>query len=70
MRLTPTERDRLLIATAADVAGRRRARGLQLNVPESVALVANTVIEAARDGLRMPQAVAAGRPGSPRSSPT
>lgn len=61
MRLTPTERDRLLIATAADVARRRRARGLQLNVPESVALVASTVIEAARDGLRMPQVVAAGR---------
>lgn len=61
MRLTPTERDRLLIASAADLARRRRARGLPLNAPEATAIVADTVIEAARDGLRLPEAVDAGR---------
>jgi urease subunit gamma/beta len=50
MRLTPTETDRLLIHTAADVARRRLERGLQLNVPEATALIADAVIEAARDG--------------------
>jgi urease subunit gamma/beta len=61
MRLTPTERDRLLIFTAAELARRRRARGLQLNVPETTALVADTVCEAARDGLRLAEALEAGR---------
>ena len=61
MRLTPTERDRLLIFTAAELARARRARGLRLNVPESVALIADTVCEAARDGARLADAVAAGR---------
>jgi urease subunit gamma/beta len=61
MRLTPTERDRLLIFTAAELARTRRARGLRLNVPEAVALIADTVCEAARDGARLADAVAAGR---------
>ena len=61
MRLTPTERDRLLIFTAAELARARRARGLRLNVPESVALIADTVCEAARDGARLADAVEAGR---------
>lgn len=61
MRLTPQERDRLLIATAAAQARRRHDRGVLLNVPESIALVSDTVIEAARDGLRMTEVVAAGR---------
>jgi urease subunit gamma/beta len=61
MRLTPTERDRLLIFTAAELARARRARGLRLNVPESVALIADTVCEAARDGARLAEAVEAGR---------
>ena len=61
MRLTPTERDRLLIFTAAELARARRARGLRLNVPESVALIADTVCEAARDGARLADAVVAGR---------
>ena len=61
MRLTPTERDRLLIFTAAELARARRARGLRLNVPEAVALIADTVCEAARDGARLADAVAAGR---------
>jgi len=61
MRLTPQERDRLLIFTAAQLARVRRARGLRLNVPETIALVCDTVIEAARDGARLTDAVAAGR---------
>ncbi|HWG25974.1 urease subunit gamma [Actinospica sp.] len=61
MRLTPTERDRLLIFTAAELARARRARGLRLNVPEAVALIADTVCEAARDGARLADAVVAGR---------
>ena len=61
MRLSPTERDRLLIFTAAELARSRRARGLRLNVPETTALVADTVCEAARDGSRLADAVAAGQ---------
>jgi urease subunit gamma/beta len=61
MLLTPTERDRLLIFTAAELARARRARGLRLNVPETIALVADTVCEAARDGVRHAEALAAGQ---------
>jgi len=61
MRLTPTERDRLLIFTTAELARARRARGLLLNVPEATALIADTVCEAARDGRRLTEAMAAGR---------
>ena len=60
MRLTPTDRDRLLIFTAAELARARRARGLRLNVPEATALIADTVCEAARDGLRLMEAAALG----------
>lgn len=60
MRLTPTDRDRLLIFTAAELARTRRARGLRLNVPEATALIADTVCEAARDGARLMDAAAAG----------
>jgi urease subunit gamma/beta len=60
MRLTPTDRDRLLIFTAAELARARKARGLQLNVPEATALIADTVCEAARDGARLMAAAAAG----------
>lgn len=61
VRLTPSERDRLLIFTTAELARRRRERGLRLNVPEATALIADTVCEAARDGCRLHEAVAAGR---------
>ncbi|OKK06704.1 urease subunit gamma [Streptomyces sp. CB03234] len=57
MRLTPTERDRLLIFGAAELARARRARGLKLNVPEATALIADTVCEAARDGRRLAEAI-------------
>ncbi|WP_328301704.1 urease subunit gamma [Streptomyces sp. NBC_00435] len=61
MRLTPTERDRLLIFTAAELARTRRARGVRLNVPEATALITDTVCEAARDGRRLAEAIDAGR---------
>lgn len=61
MRLTPTERDRLLLFGAAELARARRARGLKLNVPEATALIADTVCEAARDGRRLAEAIAAAR---------
>ncbi|MBB5079770.1 urease subunit gamma [Nonomuraea endophytica] len=61
MRLTPTERDRLLLFTAAELARARRARGLLLNVPEAIALMSDVVCEAARDGARLSEAIEAGR---------
>jgi urease subunit gamma len=50
MELTPREKDKLLIFTAALLAERRRARGLKLNYPESIALITAAVLEGARDG--------------------
>ncbi len=50
MHLTPREIDKLLIFTAAEVARRRRARGLKLNHPESVALITAELLEGVRDG--------------------
>jgi urease subunit gamma/beta len=50
MRLTEREVDKLLIFTAADVARRRRSRGLKLNHPEAVALITAEVLEGIRDG--------------------
>ncbi len=61
MHLTPTERDRLLLFSAAELARARRRRGLLLNVPETIAMVADTVAEAARDGARLADAVERGR---------
>src|SRR3954471_24119322 len=60
MRLTPTDRDRLLIFTAAELARARRARGLRLNVPEATALIADPVCEAGCDGAGLMAAAAAG----------
>ena len=50
MELTPREKDKLLIFTAALLAERRRARGLRLNYPEAVALICAAVMEGAREG--------------------
>ena len=61
MQLTPAERDRLLLFTAAELARSRRSRGLRLNAPEATAVVADVVAEAARDGLRLADAVQRGR---------
>ena len=50
MQLSPHEQERLLVHVAADVAAKRRARGLKLNYPEAVAILTSWVYEAARDG--------------------
>ncbi|CAB4846282.1 unannotated protein [freshwater metagenome] len=61
VQLTPSERDRILLFTVAELARARRARGLLLNVPEATALIADAVAEAARDGRRHEEALAIGR---------
>ena len=60
MRLTPRERDKLLVATAAMVARRRLERGVRLNHPEAVALIADFVVEGARDGRSVADLMEAG----------
>ncbi len=50
MELTPREKDKLLLFTAALLAERRKARGLKLNYPESVAYISAAILEGARDG--------------------
>ena len=50
MHLTPREKDKLLVATAAMVAERRLERGVKLNYPEAIALITDYVVEGARDG--------------------
>jgi urease gamma subunit len=61
MRLTEHEQERLLITLAADVAERRRARGLKLNHPEAVAILSSFVLEGARDGQTVAELMSAGR---------
>jgi urease subunit gamma len=60
MDLTPREKDKLLIFTAALVAERRRARGLKLNHPEAVALITAAIMEGARDGKTVAELMSAG----------
>ena len=60
MDLTPREKDKLLIFTAALLAERRMARGLKLNVPESIALITAAVMEGARDGRSVAEMMSAG----------
>ncbi len=60
MRLTEREVDKLLIFAAADVARRRRARGLKLNHPEAVALITAEVLEGIRDGRSVSELMAFG----------
>ena len=61
MMLTPRESEKLLVYVAADLARKRQGRGLKLNVPESVALITETILEAARDGKSVPEAMELGR---------
>ena len=61
MFLTPHEQDRLLVHVAADVARRRRERGLRLNYPEAVAVITAFLLEAARDGRTVVDLMQAGR---------
>ena len=61
MELTPREKDKLLIFTAALLAERRKARGLKLNYPEAMALISAAVMEGARDGKTVAQLMSEGR---------
>ena len=56
MRLTPRELERLQLFGAAELARKRRARGVRLNYPEAMALICDEIIEAARDGKSMEEA--------------
>ena len=60
MNLTPREKDKLLIAMAAEVARKRLARGVKLNHPESIALISDFVVEGARDGRSVADLMEAG----------
>ena len=60
MHLTPREQDKLLIFTAAEVARRRRGRGLKLNYPEALALITAEVLEGVRDGRSVSELMAFG----------
>ena len=61
MDLTPREKDKLLIFTAALLAERRLARGLKVNVPEAIALITAAIMEGARDGKTVATLMAEGR---------
>jgi urease subunit gamma len=61
VRLTPHEQDKLLVSLAAMVARDRRARGVQLNHPEAVAIISSFVLEGARDGRSVADLMEAGR---------
>lgn len=61
MELTPREKDKLLLFTAGLLAERRKARGLKLNYPESVALISCAILEGARDGRSVAELMDYGR---------
>ncbi|MEU7632516.1 urease subunit gamma [Nocardia sp. NPDC049220] len=61
MRLSPHEQERLLLSYAAELARRRRARGLVLNHPEAIALITDHVLEGARDGRTVAELMSSGR---------
>ncbi|MCW8086329.1 urease subunit gamma [Sabulicella glaciei] len=60
MHLTPREKDKLLVAMAAQVAHRRLERGVKLNHPEAIALITDFVVEGARDGRSVADLMRAG----------
>ena len=60
MKLTKREQEKLLIVVAADVARRRKDRGLKLNQPEAVALISEAILEGARDGKTVAQLMSEG----------
>ena len=61
MNLTPREKDKLLVAMAAEVARKRLARGVKLNYPEAIALISDYVVEGARDGRSVAELMDLGR---------
>ena len=60
MNLTPREKDKLLVAMAAEVARKRLIRGVKLNHPEAIALITDAVVEGARDGRSVADLMEAG----------
>ncbi|SMX27396.1 Urease subunit gamma [Pelagimonas phthalicica] len=60
MQLTPREKDKLMVAMAAEVARKRLARGVKLNHPEAIALITDAVVEGARDGRSVSDLMQAG----------
>ena len=60
MNLSPREKDKLLVAMAAEVARKRLARGVKLNYPEAIALISDYVVEGARDGRSVADLMSAG----------
>ena len=60
MNLTPREKDKLLVAMAAEVARKRLGRGVKLNYPEAIALISDFVVEGARDGRSVAELIQAG----------
>ncbi len=61
MMLTPRESEKLLVYVAADLARKRQGRGLKLNVPESIALITEAILEGARDGRTVAEVMELGR---------
>lgn len=61
MELSPREKDKLLLFTAALLAERRKAKGLKLNYPEAIALISAEVMEGAREGKTVAELMSAGR---------
>ena len=61
MMLSPRETEKLIIYQVADLARRRRERGLKLNFPESIALIAEALLEAARDGRAVAETIELGK---------
>lgn len=68
MNLSPREKDKLMIAMAAEVARRRRERGVKLNYPEAIALISDFVVEGARDGRSVADLMEAGAHVVPREA--
>ena len=60
MNLTPREKDKLLVAMAANVARRRLERGVKLNHPEAIAIISDFIVEGARDGRTVAELMQAG----------
>lgn len=61
MKLTNREQEKLMIVVAADLAYRRKARGLQLNYPEAIAIITYEILEGARDGQTVAELMNSGR---------
>jgi urease subunit gamma len=60
MHLTPHEQERLMVSYAADLAWRRKGRGLKLNYPEAVAIIGSFILEGARDGRSVAELMTTG----------